>query len=98
MLSTLGTPVVRVRGGRVVETLDQLAVERPLQIRTRIGDVERVLSTTMRTPGDDLALAVGFLRAEGIIARPAEIRALDQIDDDVVCVELGASAAAALAA
>jgi len=64
----LETSVVRVRGGVATPARDRVAIERPLQIRVRIGDDERALSTTMRTPGDDVALAVGFLHAEGALA------------------------------
>jgi FdhD protein len=64
----------------------------------RVGDDERVLSTTMRTPGDDVALAIGFLHAEGVLAEAAALRGAEQIDDDGVCIELAPEAAAALAA
>ncbi len=42
---------------------DQVAVEEPLEIRVD----GRALSVTMRTPGDDEALALGFLFGEGLI-------------------------------
>lgn len=45
---------------------DDVLVEEPLEIR--LGD--NVVATTMRTPGHDFELAVGFLRAEGLIAAP----------------------------
>ncbi|HEY8207759.1 MAG TPA: molybdopterin-guanine dinucleotide biosynthesis protein MobB [Myxococcaceae bacterium] len=45
------------------EAPDTVAVEEPLEIRIS-GDS---LAVTMRTPGDDLDLAVGFLFAEGLI-------------------------------
>ncbi|GAO01994.1 formate dehydrogenase accessory sulfurtransferase FdhD [Anaeromyxobacter sp. PSR-1] len=51
-----------LRNGGAVR--DALAVEEPLEIRV---DGER-LATTMRTPGADGDLALGFLFAEGIIA------------------------------
>jgi FdhD protein len=66
----ISTPVVRVRGDSAVETVDEVAVELPLEIRLRLGDDdgdERVISTTMRTPGADEALALGFMLAEGIL-------------------------------
>jgi FdhD protein len=94
----LETSVVRVRGGVATAARDRVAIERPLQIRVRIGDDERALSTTMRTPGDDVALAVGFLHAEGVLADAADLRGAAPIDDDTVRVELGPAAAAALAA
>ena len=42
---------------------DVLAVEDPLQIR--LGD--RAVAVTMRTPGNDDELAVGFLFTEGLL-------------------------------
>lgn len=49
--------------------LDAVAVEEPLEIRV---DGEAV-ATTMRTPGADLDLALGFLFAEGIVAGAADV-------------------------
>jgi len=56
---------------------DTLAVEEPLEIR--LGFVEngkfthRAVSITMRTPGDDFALAAGFLFTEGILSSNTQI-------------------------
>ena len=59
---------------------DVLAVEEPLEIRlgyTREGRREqRSLSVTMRTPGEDFDLAVGFLFTEGILRSAAQIARL----------------------
>jgi len=57
------TRVVRVRNGVRSELPDLLAAEEPLEIR--LGG-ERV-AVTMRTPGNDAELAVGFLIGEGIV-------------------------------
>jgi FdhD protein len=51
------------------EGLDALAVEEPLEIRVD-GDP---VATTMRTPGADHDLALGFLFAEGIIAGAEDV-------------------------
>jgi FdhD protein len=45
---------------------DRVAVEEPLEIRVR----GRALAVTMRTPGHDEELAVGFLHGEGLLAGP----------------------------
>ena len=52
--------VLRIREGAVSERPDTLAGEEPLEIR--LGG--RPLAVTMRTPGDDFALAAGFASAE----------------------------------
>ena len=59
--------------GRVQRKEDYLAVEEPLEIR--IGD--QPLSVTMRTPGDDVELAAGFLFTEGLIQRREQIVSLE---------------------
>jgi FdhD protein len=47
---------------------DQVAVEEPLEIRV----AGRPVAVTMRTPGDDAELALGFLFGEGLIAERRE--------------------------
>lgn len=49
------------RDGRPAE--DDIAVEEPLEIRVQ-GET---IAVTLRTPGDDVALGLGFLYAEGLI-------------------------------
>src|SRR4030095_13666395 len=56
---------------------DVLAVEEPLEIRLA-GDVDgrhvhRAVSITMRTPGHDVELAVGYLFTEGIIVAREQV-------------------------
>jgi FdhD protein len=46
---------------------DRVAIEEPLEIRVR-GEA---LAVTMRTPGHDEELALGFLHGEGLISGPA---------------------------
>ncbi|MDG9701409.1 formate dehydrogenase accessory sulfurtransferase FdhD [Streptomyces sp. DH37] len=61
--------VVRLRDGAVSERPDTLVAEEPLEIRLN----GRPLAVTMRTPGDDFALAAGFLVSEGVLGRPEEL-------------------------
>jgi FdhD protein len=51
---------------------DHLAVEEPLEIRIH----DEPISITMRTPGDDFALAAGFLYSEGLLKGPKDIGSL----------------------
>lgn len=48
---------------------DHLAAEEPLEIRVR----KRPLAVTMRTPGHDIDLAMGFLLGEGVIGRASDV-------------------------
>jgi FdhD protein len=62
--------MVEVKGMHALVTLDgrsdEVAVEEPLEIR-----VDGVpLTVTMRTPGHDAELALGFLYGEGLIEQP----------------------------
>jgi FdhD protein len=69
------TQVTEWNDGAVQSQQDSLAAEEPLEIRVD----GTPLTVTMRTPGNDLELAAGFLLTEGIIESPdqlAEIRAV----------------------
>jgi FdhD protein len=67
--STTRVAITRVPGGADDDTL---VVEEPLEIR--VGD--KPVSVTMRTPGDDFALAAGFLFTEGILRGSEEIESI----------------------
>ncbi|MGN8027945.1 formate dehydrogenase accessory sulfurtransferase FdhD [Microbacterium sp. 22242] len=64
-------PVTRIAlGDGVRRRADTLAVEEPLEIRISGAP----LAVTMRTPGHDVELALGFLVSEGIISRREQFR------------------------
>lgn len=67
MIRSAAVRVVEVSAGRVRERHDRLAVEEPLEIRLETASGPVPLAVTMRTPGDDLELAAGFLFGEGVI-------------------------------
>ena len=80
---TLEQRVIEVAVERMGDTArspgrDLLAVEEPLEIRLEHGAwsarTRRSLTVTMRTPGSDVELAVGFLFAEGLIRRREDVQ------------------------
>ncbi|MFD7155559.1 formate dehydrogenase accessory sulfurtransferase FdhD [Kribbella sp. NPDC059898] len=77
---TVRRRVLRIRNGVGEHRPDTLAAEEPMEIRV----AGRPLTVTMRTPGDDFDLAVGFLVSEGVV----------HAADDVVAVRYCAGATA----
>ena len=85
--------VSRISGAGLTIQSDVLAVEDPLEIRLGCDAdgrrVRRAISITMRTPGHDLELAVGFLFTEGIISAPDQLMRVGACGaGNVACVEL----------
>ena len=72
--------ISKVDANKSEESLDQLAVEEPLEIRLIYhgvaGRTAKTISITMRTPNHDLELAAGFLFTEGIIRGLSDLEAL----------------------
>lgn len=85
--------VTRLRDGSIEAVQDVLAVEEPLEIRLgytdpRKGRTHRSVSITMRTPGDDAALALGFLYAESIIRKREDVTSIATTTANVIRIEL----------
>lgn len=85
--------VARVRGHLRETSRDRVAVEEPLEIRLGFREGEQrttqAVSITMRTPGDDEDLAVGFLFSESIIRAPSDVAIVKPCQgDNTVRVEL----------
>src|SRR5919109_1311280 len=77
--SAIATELLRLPEREAIA--DQVAVEEPLEIR--IGG--RPVAVTMRTPGHDEELAVGFCLSEGL--RPLSARLPDDLAANAVDVE-----------
>ena len=85
--SVITVPITRVTTGRAREQ-DFVAVEEPLQICLNGSD----LAITMRTPGHDEELAVGFLFSEGILPNRDSITSIEP-GDNSISISLTAEAA-----
>ena len=76
--------------GDPAHEVDQLAVEEPLEIvlrfRRRTMLVRKPVSITMRTPGQDQELALGFLYTEGIVHERDAIEEIAQGADSSVTI------------
>ncbi|HET6286558.1 MAG TPA: formate dehydrogenase accessory sulfurtransferase FdhD [Amycolatopsis sp.] len=77
---TVRRPVRMISATKDVRRPDSLAAEEPLEIR--VGG--KALAVTMRTPGNDVELAHGFLLSEGVLAAREDVavaRYCDGVDD-----------------
>ncbi|EME52043.1 FdhD protein [Amycolatopsis decaplanina DSM 44594] len=77
---TVRRPVRKISATKDVRRPDALAAEEPLEIR--VGG--KALAVTMRTPGNDVELAHGFLLSEGVLTSREDVavaRYCDGVDD-----------------
>jgi FdhD protein len=77
--------IKKVNDNEAIEQPDLLAVEEPLEIRVGYGEQSNrqqiKIAVTMRTPGMDIELAVGFLFTEGIIRSTEDIESVKHCED-----------------
>ena len=90
--STSHIAIKKVNPNGITTTNDTLAVEEPLEIRLNYGPanarIQKSISVTMRTPGNDTELAIGFLYTEGIIKSYQQVKGAFVIPDNIVQVVL----------
>lgn len=78
-VSTIDSMVAPIRirrwsGAGVTDVDDDVTVEEPLEIRVRrAGEKGATVAVTMRTPGRDADLALGFLHGEGLLVARDEV-------------------------
>ena len=95
--STARVPVSKFAGGTPHSSIsDTVAVEEPLEIRVAwrqgASRQEKAVAVTMRTPGRDDELAVGFLFSEGVVTERAQVVG-SQAGENAIVVELAAGLA-----
>lgn len=77
--------ILKVDGGFSEHKPDLIAVEEPLEIRLGFGEEgqreQRSISVTMRTPGHDFELALGFLFTENIISSYNQVVSIKYCND-----------------
>lgn len=92
-LSISPTEITRLEHGNSLATNDFVAVEEPLEIRLTGANLEpnteKNVAITMRTPGNDVELALGFLFTEGIISSAQDIISTQEsADQSSITIEL----------
>lgn len=81
--------IQRIKRGNITPVLDSIAVEEPLEIQIkREGEQPKAISVTMRTPGDDEELALGFLYTEGILNDYEQVKAVSFDGDNIVKIHV----------
>jgi FdhD protein len=92
MSSTVVSSIEKITRGNQISDDDLLAVEEPLEIilsfLSGAKKIDKNLSVTMRTPGNDLELTLGFLFTEGIIKNYDQVKSANNLTENIVCVEL----------
>jgi len=86
-------PVQKIMPDQVAfETEDPVAVEEPLEISLEYGPAgsrrQQDVSLTMRTPGQDADLAIGFLFTEGILPDAAALLSVRQKQPNSILISL----------
>ena len=80
MSKTITVPITRIADDTRHTLDDVVAIEEPLEISASwqaLGEHrEKNISVTMRTPGDDFDLALGFLFTEGLIASGEDVESV----------------------
>lgn len=82
--------ITKTKNGTSTEQDDVVAVEAPLEIQVKLWDEDepRAISVTMRTPGDDEELALGFLFTEGLLTSYSQVKAVKSLGENIVKVYL----------
>jgi len=83
-MQTMNRIIIKVSGEASNPLQDLLAIEEPLQIQLNWNGNSKNIAVTMRTPGDDVELAAGFLFTEGVIKTRNQISQISNGGNNVV--------------
>jgi FdhD protein len=79
--------VLKYNSGKFENIEDLISIEEPLEISIKFKEkddwIKRILSITMRTPGDDKDLVQGFLFNEQLIKNIKDIDTIESFGDEV---------------
>lgn len=82
------TIISKYRNGIVENVEDFLTVEEPLEINLIYKNIERKISITMRTPGHDMELALGFLFTENILTDYSQIKGVELRNENQIYISI----------
>lgn len=93
--SLTSVPIFSIDQDESICEEDELSVEEPLEIRLEQERdkqaIVRPLAITMRTPGNDLELAAGFLLSEGIVQNKDQLQEVRQTEPNIVVARISSS-------
>lgn len=76
--------IKKYKDGKSALVVDKIVVEEPLEISITVpGEEKKNISITMRTPGNDPELALGFLFTEGIIIEPHHVLKVEEEENKI---------------
>lgn len=76
-MSVVDIPIVKYENGNHTSMYDAISVEEPLEIFIN----DRLFHTTMRLPGEEIPLAIGFCFTEGLINSIEEVLTISHCKD-----------------
>lgn len=78
--------IVRISEGLREGKIDHIVIESPLSIQIIHDNIQYSMGLTMRTPGNDDSLVIGFLYSEGIIETSTDIQEINSAENEICIV------------
>jgi FdhD protein len=89
-LQITSIPILKYKNENCITVADDVAIEEPLEISIAYLQnqqlVFKIIAVTMRTPGYDEELAIGFLFTENIIDTTTQIEKIEKKGENKICV------------